>query len=64
MNKLFVVVVSNGGSFFIACEDLGMMLEALIPLLRFFFFFFEVEVSSRALITLFMPGSVQSGSAI
>ena len=37
----------------------------LIPRLRFFFlsFFLLVEISSRTLITLFMPGSVHSGSA-
>ena len=29
-----------------------------------FCFFFEVEISSRALIPLFMPASVNSGSAI
>ena len=29
----------------------------------FFFFFFEVEISSRTLIPLFMPGSVHSSSA-
>ena len=29
----------------------------------FFVFFFEVEISSRTLIPLFMPGSVYSGSA-
>ena len=29
----------------------------------FSFFFFEVEISSRTLIPLFMPGSVHSGSA-
>ena len=28
----------------------------------FFFFFFKVEISSRTLIALFMPGSVHSGS--
>ena len=32
---------------------------AIIPL----FFFFKVEISSRTLISLFRPGSVQSGSA-
>ena len=36
---------------------------AFIPCLRFFFFFFEVEISLRTLIPLFMPGSVHSGSA-
>ena len=36
----------------------------VIPCLGFFslFFFFEVEISSRTLIPLFMPGSVHSGS--
>ena len=34
-----------------------------IPRLRFFFFFFEVEISSRTLIPLFRPGSVHSDSA-
>ena len=33
----------------------------VIPRQRFFFFF-EVEISSRTLISLFMPGSVHSGS--
>ena len=34
------------------------------PELFFFFFFsfFEVEISSRTLITLFMPGSIHNGS--
>ena len=36
----------------------------LSPCLRlFFFFFFDVQISSRTLIPLFMPGSVHSGSA-
>ena len=35
----------------------------LIPCLRFYFWFLEVEISSPALIPLFMPGSVHSGSA-
>ena len=34
-----------------------------ISRLRFFFFFNEVEISSRTLIPFFMPGSVHSGSA-
>ena len=52
------------GGFFLACEDFGgKKVRPFIPRLRFFFFFFEVEISSRTLIPLFRPGSVHSGSA-
>ena len=47
----------GGGGFFLACEDLGRMFDHSPPAL-----FFKVEISSRTLIPLFMPGSVHSGS--
>ena len=55
----------NHGEFFLACEDFGSVFDHLFPGCTFFFFFFcEVEIiSSRTLISLFMPKSVQSGSA-
>ena len=58
----------GGGGFFIACEDFGRMFDhsfsACVFLFFFFvFFFFKVEISSRKLISLFVPGSVHSGSA-
>ena len=49
------------GGFFLACEDLGRMFDHSFPACASFFYvyFFEVEISSRTLIPLFMPGSVQ-----
>ena len=41
----------------------GVNVQPFIPRLRFFFFFLKVEVSSRTLTPLFMPGSVHSDSA-
>ena len=41
----------------------GEDVRPFIPCLRFFFFFFKVEISSRTLIPLFRPGSVHSGYA-
>ena len=50
----------GGGGFFLACEDLGSMFDNSLPACAFFF---NVEISSRTLISLFRPGSVHSGSA-
>ena len=50
------------GGFFLACEDFGRMFDKFIPRLHFFFFFFEVEISSQTLVPLLRPGSVHSGS--
>ena len=61
-DKLLVGAVLGGG-FFLACEDFGRMFDHSFPVCTFFFFFFKVEISSRTLILLFMPGSVHSGSA-
>ena len=55
-----VVVLVVGGFVF---EDLGRMFNNSFPTWAFFFFFFKVGISSRALIPLFRPGSVHSGSA-
>ena len=49
----------GGGGFFLACEDLGTMLDNSFPACAFF----KVEISLRTLILLFRPGSVDSGSA-
>ena len=49
-----------GGSF-LAYEDFGRMFDN--SFLACTFFFFLVEIGSRALIPLFRPGSGQSGSA-
>ena len=49
----------GGGGFFLAYEDLGRMFP-LNPRLRIFF---KLEINSRTLIPLFMPGTVHSGSA-
>ena len=49
----------GGGSFFLACYDLGKMFDHLFPACTFF----KVDISMRTLISLFMPGSVHSGSA-
>ena len=51
----------SGGSFLLACEDFGRMLDNSFPACAFFFF--KVEISSHALFPLFKPGSVHSGSA-
>ena len=50
----------GGGIFFLACEDLGRCSTIHSPPALFFFL---VEISSRTLIPLFMPGPVHSGSA-
>ena len=50
-----------GSGFFFACEDFGRMFDHSFPACAFFFF--ESEISSRALISLVIPGSVHSGSA-
>ena len=50
----------GGGSFSLTCEDFW---ENSFPACAFFFFFLEVEISSRTLISLFRPGSDHSGSA-
>ena len=57
---LDIVTVTNavsGGGFFHACEDLREC-SIVHPLSALFFFFFEMEISSRTLIPLFMPESV------
>ena len=63
------------GGFLLACEDFGRMFDHLFPACAFFlsfrFFFssffssslFEVEISSRTPVPLFMPESVHSRSA-
>ena len=51
---------------FLACVDLGRTFDYSFPACGFFlflFFLFEVEISSRTLIPLFMPGSVHNDSA-
>ena len=50
----------GGGGFFLACEDLGRIVRQIHSLHALFF---KVEISSRTLIPLFRPGSVNSGSA-
>ena len=45
----------GGGGFFLACKDFRRMFARV-------FFFFKDEIGSRALIPLFMPGSIHSGS--
>ena len=57
----FDLLLAFGDGFFLACEDFGRLFEIQSPP-AFFFFFFEVEISLRTLIPLFMPGSVHSGS--
>ena len=59
---LDIVTVTNavsGGGFFHASEDLGEC--SIVHSLSAPFFFFEMEISLRTLIPLFMPGSVHSG---
>ena len=59
-----VVTPSRCRGYFLACEDFGRKCDHLFPACAFFFSsFFEVEISSRTLIPLFMPGSVHSDSA-
>ena len=48
--------------FFSRLRGIGENVQPFIPHLHLFFFFFKVEISSRTLIALFMPGSVHSGS--
>ena len=54
----------SGGCFFLACEDFCENVRPLIPpsppppSIFFVLFCFEVEISSRSIIPLFMPGSV------
>ena len=63
-----VSFTGGGGGFFLACENFGECSTVhSLPELFFLslslslFFFFEVEISSRRLISLFMP--LYSGSA-
>ena len=64
LGSLCTVQRSSGG-FSIACERVGRMSDHLFPacafLFCFVFCFVQVEISSRALIRLFMQGSVHSG---
>ena len=55
--------IGDGGSFFLACENFGRMFDNSFADCAFFFFLLKVEISSRTLIPLFMPGSVHSASA-
>ena len=58
-----VVVVTLMVAFFSLASILeGEKSSTIHPTPAFFFFFFEVEISSRTLIPLFRPGSVHSGS--
>ena len=38
---------SGGGGSFLACEDFGRMFDQSFPACAFFFFFFEVKISTR-----------------
>ena len=58
---LYLLFTGGGGGFFLMCEDFGRMFNSSFPACVFFFFF-KVEISSRTLIPLFWPESVQSGS--
>ena len=58
-----VAVVGGGGGFFPVFEDFGRMFGNLFLACAFFFFFFQVKISLRTLISLFRPGSAHSGSA-
>ena len=40
----------------------GFVVVVVVVVVLFLFFVFEVNISSRTLIPLFMPGSVHSGS--
>ena len=60
------------GCFFLLLDELlnrgsgelgRVTVRPFIPRMRLLFLFFIVEISSRPLIALFMPGSVHSGSA-
>ena len=54
------------GCFVLAGDNFGRMFDHSFPACAFFlsfFFFYDVEISSRTLIPLFMPESVYSGSA-
>ena len=55
--------VAAGGLYRACDEDFGENVRPFIPRLLFFFFFFDVEISSRTLIPLFVPGLVNSGLA-
>ena len=62
---IVIVVVGGGGGsggFILVCRDFGRMFYHLCPT-RAFFPLPEVEISSCTLIPLFMPESVDSGSA-
>ena len=63
LNSILCVlwIVSYGG-FFLVLRGFLREWSNIHSRLRFFFFF-EVEISSRTLIPLFVPGSVHSGSA-
>ena len=53
-----------GGDFFLACEDFWRIFDRSVPASALKkIFFFEVKISSRTLTSLFIPGSVHSGSA-
>ena len=56
--------LSEGGGDFPRLREFGEKVRPFILHLRinFFFFFAEVEITSRALIALFSQGSVHSGS--
>ena len=49
--------------FLLTCKDLGRTFNNSFPICSFFVVFLKVEISSRTLIPLFRPGSVNSGSA-
>ena len=50
----------GSGGFFLACKDFGRVFDSSFSACTFFF---KVEISSRRLIPLSRPGSVQNGSA-
>ena len=61
---LCIIIGGGGGGLFLAGEDFGRMCDHPFPACAFFFFFsFEVKISSRTLVPLFRPGSIHSGSA-
>ena len=45
-----------------ACEDFGDMFDHSPPAF-FLYLYLEVEITSRTLISLFVPGSIHSGSS-
>ena len=56
-------VQKHHSGFFFACEGLGRIFDHSFSACAFFVLFFVLmEISSRALIPLFKPGSVHSGS--